>query len=297
MNKLLKSTLLASALALSTAQFVHAQVAAPNDAPAADPAAPAPAAAPSPAPAATPPPATPPSDPAKDGGGNNGGVQEVNDAKAIEQLLLIVESQKEALKNQTDQIKKQDDQLAKMDEQLASMTKQLAAMTGAKNMSTVGTAPGGDSPLKAADSLQQIVDGAIAGGGAGGRLDTIISDIKSKLELTTLPELKASKEDSDRLNADLAAASLAASATAQDEYIRSNESMARIDALVKEIDKTPDLKASVDLNTRVLSELGQSINETIRTQSSTTLNISSIILAIVKSEIDLGKDLKFDYSK
>jgi type IV secretion system protein VirB5 len=274
MNKLLKTTLLVSALALGAANSAYAQVAAPD--PVADPNAPAAA----------------PAAPATGGGGGGGNVQEVNDAKAIEQLLLIVDGQKTVVTNQADQIQKQTDQITKMDEQLAAMAKQLEAMTGAKNMSAVGGTPGDDSDLIAAKSITELAKSAIGGAGVPGRIGAIISQLKDRFDFKDLPEMLASKDRRFMMRGRTIAIGIATAATAEDQYIRANEAMERLTKYVAEIDKTPDLKASVDLNTRVLIELLQSTNESFRTNASVAALQSSFSLEMM-SEM-YGDMHKFD---
>jgi Type IV secretion system proteins len=279
MNKLLKTTLLVSALALGAANSAYAQVAAPD--PVADPNAPAAA----------------PAAPATGGGGGGGNVQEVNDAKAIEQLLLIVDGQKTVVTNQADQIQKQTDQITKMDEQLAAMAKQLEAMTGAKNMSAVGGTPGADSPLKAADSLKKIADGAESGSGGSPRIDAAITDFKDKFEIKDLLKPDTKNLNLSKKSISLATISLASAATGEDAYIRSNESMARLDTYMKEIDNTPDIKASIDLNTRVLIEVNQAINENTRAEAATASVVSAFFLAMATDQLDGEKFLDFGLVK
>jgi hypothetical protein len=219
-------------------------------------------------------------------------VQEVNDAKALEQLLLIVEGQAKVVKNQTDQIQKQVDQIDKLDEQLAALQLQLEAMTGNKNMSTLSGASAADSPLKAAESLSALADSALNGGGAGGRVDEIIAELKTKFDFKNLDEMISSKDKRFAMRARIIGIGLASAATAEDQYIRSNEAMARLATYIGEIDKTPDLKASVDLNTRVLTEVLQSINENFRTEA-TVASINSSFALEVMSEM-YGDPHKFD---
>ena len=56
-------------------------------------------------------------------------------------------------------------------------------------------------------------------------------------------------------------------ATGEDSYARANAAMARVNQLVPAIDANTDLKAAVDLNTRVLIEQNQLLAEMIRLQA------------------------------
>ncbi|WP_292445184.1 type IV secretion system protein [Mesorhizobium sp.] len=56
-------------------------------------------------------------------------------------------------------------------------------------------------------------------------------------------------------------------ATAEDAYKRSNASMTRLDTYIAALQSSPDLKTSIDINTRVLVEVAQQMNESLRTQA------------------------------
>ena len=95
-------------------------------------------------------------------------------------------------------------------------------------------------------------------------------ELRETFDLTLLPEFLASEFPQDRGLATLGGAATAAMATGEDSYLRANEAMARIDALVPRIDANTDLKASVDFNTRVLIENTQMLNEILRVLSAQT---------------------------
>lgn len=58
-----------------------------------------------------------------------------------------------------------------------------------------------------------------------------------------------------------------AASTGEDSYKRANASMARLDGYITALQGSPDLKTSMDINTRVTIELVQQLNETLRTQA------------------------------
>ena len=88
--------------------------------------------------------------------------------------------------------------------------------------------------------------------------------------MDNLADLDGSTIPQDRAIAAVAAAGLTAVATGEDGYTRSNEGMTRVNSLIGQIDATPDLKASVDLNTRVMAEVAQQMNEMMRVMSAQT---------------------------
>jgi type IV secretion system protein VirB5 len=223
--------------------------------------------------------------------------QPVIDAKSIEQLKLIVTSQTKVVDNQITQIANQDkqikqqlDQITKMDEQLTNMKSQLDAITGTKD---VGLISGGSDPAtrKAADSLKAIADGAISGAGTGGRLDATITDMKTKFDVADTAALAGSTDKAEVKSAGMLGIALAAAATGEDEYIRSNEAMDRVDIYIKEIDKTKDLKASVDLNTRVLTEILESLNESVRADAAVASVNGAFVASLVGQQVAADKFL------
>ncbi|MEI9420780.1 hypothetical protein O7A70_06320 [Mesorhizobium sp. Cs1299R1N1] len=64
-----------------------------------------------------------------------------------------------------------------------------------------------------------------------------------------------------------AAQGAVAAAAAEDSYRRANDSMGRINGYVTALGTSGDLKTSVDINTRVMIEVAQQLNETLRTQA------------------------------
>ena len=176
------------------------------------------------------------------------------------------------LKNQATQIQNQVEQLKKAQEQIENMKQRLEAMTGPKGLSSLLNGASNQAQRQAASSLDGILNSAIKGASVGGgnvdRINTTISELKSKFSLDNLADLDASTKPLERAIAQLAGAGIAATATAEDSYVRSNEGTQRVNQLINEIDKTADLKASVDLNTRVLTEISQQLNDLIRLQAS-----------------------------
>ncbi|MCJ9670395.1 MULTISPECIES: type IV secretion system protein [unclassified Neorhizobium] len=74
-----------------------------------------------------------------------------------------------------------------------------------------------------------------------------------------------------------AAQAIVSAAVAEEGYKRSNLSMNRLDDYLKTLEASQDLKTSIDLNTRVVLELTQQVNETARLQA-TTASLLSVFL-------------------
>lgn len=205
----------------------------------------------------------------------------VIDASSIAQLVATVN-------NQVTQIQNQVQQITELQKQLQNMQQRLTAITGAKGISALLNNPAEQLQRQAASSLKSITDGAITGGSIGGgntgRINAAINELKTKFELTNLPDFNSSTIPQDRAIASLAGSGLAAIATGEDAYARSNEGATRVNNLIGQIDATPDLKASVDLNTRVLAEVAQQLNEMIRVTSVNAATQGTIALQKARNE-------------
>ena len=190
----------------------------------------------------------------------------VIDTSQIAQAIAQLQQQ---LKDYEEQLK----QFAKMEEQLANMQQRLQAITGAKGISSILNDVTEKNARTAANDLQSIVTAAIGGGniaGNVGNMNTVISDLKARLNLGDLTDFDSSDIPADKAIASLAGSGLAAVATAEDSYQRANAAVSRINSLVDQIDSTADLKASVDFNTRVNAEVAVLLLELLRVQSAQT---------------------------
>ncbi|TIL22206.1 MAG: hypothetical protein E5Y88_29075 [Mesorhizobium sp.] len=68
--------------------------------------------------------------------------------------------------------------------------------------------------------------------------------------------------------------------TAEDSYKRANASMGRINGYITALESSNDLKTSVDINTRVMIEIAQQLNETLRTQAAIASLAGSYFMAL-----------------
>jgi hypothetical protein len=164
------------------------------------------------------------------------------------------------------------DQLEKLLEQYVMLQQQYAAVTGPRGIGGLINAAEDIRDRSAADTLQGILDGSVSGDlsaltGNVSRITARIEDLREEYDFGEIGALVGSENASDRAIASSAGAGMAAIATADDTYARSNQSTARVNALIGEIDATPDIKASTDLNTRMLAEVAVLLNETLRVQA------------------------------
>jgi hypothetical protein len=162
------------------------------------------------------------------------------------------------------------EQVANQLEQLATMKAQLESLTGARGIGAYMNAPADVAARAAAENLSGLVDGAITGSpivGNTARLVATIERLKGNYQLDLLGPYASSELAQNRALATLGGSSLAAMATGEDSYLRANEAMARVNALVPQIDANTDMKAAIDFNTRVQIEQMQVMNELLRVLS------------------------------
>ena len=185
------------------------------------------------------------------------------------QIAQVVASLRQQLKDYEEQIK----QLATMKEQLENMRSRLEAITGPKGISQLLNGAVEKAAREAAPDFAAIADAAISGGSIGGNADGVkrlIDRLRTRFDLTDLGTFDGSDVPADRAIASLAGSGMAAVATADDGYRRANAAIDRVNTLIDRIDAAPDLKASVDTNTRVQAEVAVLLAELIRVQSAAT---------------------------
>jgi hypothetical protein len=79
--------------------------------------------------------------------------------------------------------------------------------------------------------------------------------------------LKDDTSASNAMAAQAAAQGAVAASTAEDSYKRAEASMTRLNDYIIALQNSADLKTSLDINTRVMVELTQQLNESLRTQA------------------------------
>lgn len=185
------------------------------------------------------------------------------------QIVQVIAQLQQQVRDYEEQVK----QLITMKEQFENMKERLLAMTGAKGISSILNGSAEKLARTAATDFQSIIDNAISGGtisGNVGDMNSVISDLRARFDLGDLATFNSSTIAGDKAIASLAGSGLAAVATADDSYKRAGAAVARINTLVDRIDTTPDLKASIDFNTRVTAEVAVLLLELVRVQSAAT---------------------------
>ncbi|WP_073015579.1 type IV secretion system protein [Roseibium suaedae] len=188
----------------------------------------------------------------------------VIDAASIAQAITQVENQ---VKDYAEQLK----QLATMKEQLTTQLSQLTAMTGTKNIAGLLNSQDLKDLRQSAESLNGIMSSVMSGGGIAGQSTAIkakVDELKTNFGFTNLNALMSSEHTIDRAAAQLAGAGVTAVATSEDGFTKADAAAKRVTDLIDGIDsRTPDLKASIDYNTRVQAEVAVLLVELLRVQS------------------------------
>ena len=154
--------------------------------------------------------------------------------------------------------------------QLEQMQAQLESMTGAKGISGILNSASDQTARFSADSLSGILDNAMTGSAIGGNASALtsrIGELKTTFGLPDVSDFLSSDLPQERALATQAGSGMAAMATAEDAYARTDAATNRVNDLIGGIDSTADLKASVDYNTRMLGEIAVLLNESLRLQA------------------------------
>lgn len=151
--------------------------------------------------------------------------------------------------------------------QTAALEKIREAQLGPKQLPQMGEV-GNDASRDGGEGLIEMAEGLLGGSVSGPQ--TMTEALAKFRETYSLDKTFAQQNDdsmSKVFTAHASAQGAIASAAAETGYKRANDSMGRIGSYLEAVEKSPDLKTSVDINTRVMIELTQQVNESLRTQS------------------------------
>jgi len=157
-------------------------------------------------------------------------------------------------------------QLLEMEKQTGKLEDIIADLTGPRNMSgLLNSATDGAARRYADTDLSGFIDLAA---GAGG-LSSNAGDLATAAGLRPGAEMIPSAPTGTRAKSiDLAqGTTLAAMTVGESAFNGSSERLATIEGLIGAIDGTPDLKASVDLNTRMQAQVALLLNEMLTVQA------------------------------
>ena len=186
------------------------------------------------------------------------------DTQSITQEIRQFQQMLEDFGIQTDQLDTLLQQLDLVQQQLDEFKNMYASLTGPRSI--IGMAMGGDLD-KLLDSefsdisglIRQVQTGDWSGliGGSAGPLRTQMEQVLSEagFDENTLREMATSGNEGAANVATRATSGAVMSAAAQNSHEEAGQSLERVEELVGMIPDMADLKASVDLNTRVTAEL------------------------------------------
>jgi len=184
------------------------------------------------------------------------------------------------------------DQYDSLREQIDNQNKQIDAMTGGRGLSgAVGTDDYNQIPTNWEETLNQM---------NGGSLSSQANDILStmnKIDIDAYQELDEAYDEHFGKDASQAASYQALQGKS---YNDTAERFAKLKELMQKIDDTEDVKAAIDLNSRIQAEMAMLLNEQMKLNSLAQLNVSQQQLQEVKTnqmrtEHNKPKNMTFDF--
>ena len=172
------------------------------------------------------------------------------------QLEKLVAQVREAIKT-----------VAALETQIDQLERQYESLTGSRGMGELLNGATEKQARRIANTLGDI-NGALLGAGlpTSNSLSIQIATLRDTYQIPDAAELF----DKTRVPAKVAAHNFASASTStaivlsEDAFTRANSSVSRVEALLNGVDETPDLKASVDINTRMIAELAFMIADRTR---------------------------------
>ena len=184
-----------------------------------------------------------------------------NVTQALAQLLQL-QLTHGVEENQLDRLKAQVREAIKtvtaLDRQIDQLERQYESLTGSRGMGGLLNGTTEKKARRIADTLGDI-NATLLGAGipAANPLSAQIATLRETYQIPDAAELF----DANRVPAKVAAHNFANASTStaivlsEDAFTRANTSITRVESLLASVDTTPDLKASVDINTRMMAEL------------------------------------------
>ena len=145
-----------------------------------------------------------------------------------------------------------------LDRQIGQLERQYESLTGSRGMGGLLNGTAEKKARRIADTLGDI-NATLHGTGlpTANPLSVQIAVLRDTYRIPDAAELF----DTKRVPSKVAAHNFASASTntaivlSEDAFARANASITRVESLLASVDATPDLKASVDINTRMMAEL------------------------------------------
>ncbi|MEI8703344.1 MAG: hypothetical protein EOQ39_35120 [Mesorhizobium sp.] len=170
---------------------------------------------------------------------------------------------------------------------------QLSSISGPKRF-PVNNGKADVAAREGGPGLREMVDDALNGRGGGpGGIQAALTKFRARYHLDQAFALHNDQRLSKVIIANGSAQGAVAASTAEESYKRANASMGRINGYIAALENSNDLKSSVDINTRVMIEIVQQLNETLRTQAAIASLAGSYFMALGadSAEPDAIRDL------
>ncbi|MEI9402055.1 type IV secretion system protein [Mesorhizobium argentiipisi] len=176
---------------------------------------------------------------------------------------------------------------------------QLAAISGPKPFPQ-NNAEADVAARKGGPGLWEMANNALTGQMVGSdRVQAALDKIRKLYRLDDAFALRSDKLPGNVMIAHEAAQGAITASTAEDSYRRANDSMGRINGYIAALATSGDLKTSVDINTRVMIEVAQQLNETLRTQAAIASVAGTYLMSLgaETAEPDNVRDLFDNFDK
>ena len=171
---------------------------------------------------------------------------------------------------------------------------QLTAMTGSKTI-PMANSPDEVAARKGGESLRELATEGLGGSLAGPtNMATAFSQFSKAYKLNKAFDFQSRESLTQVVVAHMASHGAVAAATAENSYKSSNASMSRIDGYITALGASPDLKTSLDINTRVNIEMTQQLNELLRTQAALTTLAGFYFMSAAGVQADAEEVLNLD---
>lgn len=176
------------------------------------------------------------------------------DVSSIAELVTLVNSNREIIGVNTKVLDNALMQLNELQEQLRQARATYNSITGAREQ-IANLFQGDITPRRLASSLTTL---SMTGKAVNSRIGNHMESLRTEFQpLSGLQALGRSEDDPATRSHDLVSgSSMAGLAIAEEAFVGAGEAMERYDGYRKQIGSTDDLKASVDLNTRIAIENG-----------------------------------------
>jgi hypothetical protein len=152
-------------------------------------------------------------------------------------------------------------------EQKVALEKMREAQTGKKEIPQLDDIDGTEE-RQGGEGLNEMTEDALNGTASA---PVTVQEALDKFRTTFGLDKAFAQKDDDSLSrvftAHATAKGAIVSSTGEAGYKSANASMERLGSYIGAVRSSPDLKTSVDLNTRIMIELTQQVNESLRTQS------------------------------